>query len=197
MFPRRRKRLADGSLPVSCCYCGTYEAESWRKGYDGGVIMCNPCFELALLVDNDGKPNDEPLVIDNHAVELDQEQQQQNRYVASIEDYSHKPYFTRDTLSATKFSDASTGPRLASYEPQPNQLFSLTFDSTYFDIPGRAPRWATHSGTDYHGKVFHYMHEKKKIFCTFCCSKHSFFYFFYRNLVTSNSPQVKIVTKLC
>src|SRR4051794_37496285 len=55
LFPRRRRRLADGSIPVSCCYCGTYEASSWRKGYDGGVIMCNPCFELALLIDNDGK----------------------------------------------------------------------------------------------------------------------------------------------
>ncbi|KAI8090612.1 hypothetical protein BDF21DRAFT_460039 [Thamnidium elegans] len=153
LFPRRRRKLADGSVPVSCCYCGTYEAETWRKGYDGGVIMCNPCFELALLVDNDGRPGEEnmPLVIDNATLEFDQQQNQQHRYVASIEDYSHKPYLTRDTLSATKFSDASTGPRLASYEPQPNQLFSLTFESTYFDIPGRAPRWATHSGTDYHG----------------------------------------------
>ena len=29
--------------------------------------------------------------------------------------------------------------------------FLLTVDSTYYDIPGRAPRWASHSGTDYHG----------------------------------------------
>ena len=151
MFPRRRKKLADGSTPVSCCYCGTYEAEYWRKGYDGGVLMCNPCFELALFIDNDGKPSEEelPLVIDNAALASDGNQQ---KYLAPIEDYSHKPYFTRDTLSAHKFSDTSTGQRLTSYEPQPNQLFSLTFDSTYFDIPGRAPRWATHSGTDYHGK---------------------------------------------
>lgn len=155
LFPRRRRKLADGSTPVSCCYCGTYDADTWRKGYDGGVIMCNPCFELALLIDNDGRPGEEnmPLVIDNTTIEFDKQQNQQHKYVASIEDYSHKPYLTRDTLSATKFSDSSTGQRLASYEPQPNQLFSLTFDSTYFDIPGRAPRWATHSGTDYHGRI--------------------------------------------
>lgn len=152
LFPRRKKKLADGSTPVSCCYCGTYETEFWRKGYDGGVIMCNPCYELALFIDNDGKPAEEsmPLVIDNSITSTDQNQQQ-HRYVAPIEDYSHKPYLTRDTLSANKFSEASTGSRLATYEPQPNQLFSLSFDSTYFDIPGRAPRWATHSGTDYHG----------------------------------------------
>ncbi|KAJ2817958.1 hypothetical protein GGI24_005244 [Coemansia furcata] len=30
-------------------------------------------------------------------------------------------------------------------------LFTLIVDSTYFDIPGRAPRWASHSGSDYHG----------------------------------------------
>lgn len=71
-------------------------------------------------------------------------------YVASVEEYSHKPYFTRDTLSMNK---SLIGSRLTSYGPQSNQLFSLTFDSTYFDIPGRAPRWATHSGTDYHGKL--------------------------------------------
>lgn len=148
LFPRRRRKLPDGSTPVSCCYCGTYEAETWRKGYDGGVIMCNTCFELALLIDNDGdtKAIDMPLVVDNS--------DNQQRYVSSIEDYSHKPYFTREALSSTKFSDTSTGRRLESYEPQPNQYFSLTFDSSYFDIPGRAPRWATHSGTDYHGKFF-------------------------------------------
>jgi hypothetical protein len=121
--------------------------------------MCNPCFELALLVDNDGRPAEEnmPLVIDN-STEEENQSIQQHKYVSSIEDYSHKPYFTRDTLSANKFSDSSTGVRLASYEPQPNQLFSLTFNSTYFDIPGRAPRWATHSGTDYHGKKLRYIH---------------------------------------
>ena len=142
MFPRRRRKLADGTTPVSCCYCGTYDANTWRKGYDGGVIMCNSCFELALLIDNDGKP-----------YTLDSLDHEQDRYATSIDDYSHKPYFTRDTLSLTKFSQSSTGPRLSTYEPQPHQMFSLTFDSTYFDIPGRAPRWASHSGTDYHGTM--------------------------------------------
>lgn len=109
--------------------------------------MCTKCFELALLIDNDG---DMPLVIDNY---MDNQSTDQYLYAAPIEDYSHKPYLTRDALSLTKFSESSTGSRLASYEPQPNQLFSLSFESTYFDIPGRAPRWATHSGTDYHGMV--------------------------------------------
>ncbi|KAI9470552.1 MAG: hypothetical protein EXX96DRAFT_491184 [Benjaminiella poitrasii] len=156
LFPKRRRKLANGSIPVSCCYCGTYESDSWRKGYEGGVIMCNKCFELALLIDNDGEPlpDDMPLVTENdndQHQQIMQQNQLQNRYVASIEDYSHKPYLTRDALSSTKFSESTTGTRLATYEPQPNQLFSLIFESTYFDIPGRAPRWATHSGTDYHG----------------------------------------------
>lgn len=99
--------------------------------------MCNACFEMVYSNNNIEQPphqNIAGFVAEN--------------YVASIEDYSHKPYFTREVLSFTK---SSTGTRLKSYEPQPNQLFSLTFESTYFDIPGRAPRWATHSGTDYHG----------------------------------------------
>lgn len=99
--------------------------------------MCNTCFGMIYdkerPIKNAGK---EVVAIEN--------------YAASIEDYSHKPYFTRDTISMNK---SLIGPRLTSYGPQSNQLFSLTFDSTYFDIPGKAPRWATHSGTDYHGKL--------------------------------------------
>ncbi|KAI8061150.1 hypothetical protein BC940DRAFT_336987 [Gongronella butleri] len=164
-FLKRRRRRADGTLPVSCCYCGTQSAEEWRKGYDGGVLMCAACYNLALLVDNDGRDdkteagNDDiadadadsrmyilpPASKDIYGMDL------QDKYVASIDDYTHKPYLTRDTLSATKFSDAITGSRLATYEPQPHQMFSLIFNTTYYDIPGRAPRWATHSGTDYHG----------------------------------------------
>lgn len=115
--------------------------------------MCNPCFELASLIDNDGKSADTgQLQVIGNSFQKPPVQAHQHEYAASIEDYSHKPYLTRDALSSIKFSETSTGSRLASYEPQANQLFSLTFDSTYFDIPGRAPRWATHSGTDYHGK---------------------------------------------
>ncbi|KAI8638993.1 hypothetical protein BD408DRAFT_446320 [Parasitella parasitica] len=129
---RRPRKLPNGPVTTECCYCGTSEAETWRKGYDGGITMCEACFGVVYtkqLAQQDGS-----FVTDN--------------YAASIEDYSHKPYFTRDTLCFTK---PVIGPRLTSYEPLPNQKFSLTFDSTYFDIPGRAPRWATHSGTDYHG----------------------------------------------
>ncbi|ORY92997.1 hypothetical protein BCR43DRAFT_496172 [Syncephalastrum racemosum] len=139
LFPRR-SRMAG----AACCYCGTQDADEWRKGYDGGVVMCRPCFEVALQVDNnDGASQAWLDAFDGN---------NPDRYMASIEDYTHKPYLTRDALSASKFSSKATADlRLATYEPQPHQLFSLVFDSTYFDIPGRAPRWATHSGTDYHG----------------------------------------------
>eukprot|EP01135_Chromosphaera_perkinsii_P008382 Nk52_evm7s1315 gene=Nk52_evmTU7s1315 len=41
---------------------------------------------------------------------------------------------------------------LDSYEPTAEQMYSTVFSGTYFDIPGRAPRWATHHGaTDYQG----------------------------------------------
>jgi hypothetical protein len=102
--------------------------------------MCEACFELASL---DLIQDELPLVLDEEA---------DHTYAASIEDYSHKPYLTREALSSTKFDDMkSNAVRLASYAPVEHQLFSLSFDSTYFDIPGRAPRWASHSGTDYHG----------------------------------------------
>ncbi|KAJ2959449.1 hypothetical protein NQZ79_g5096 [Umbelopsis isabellina] len=134
MFPRRDQK---GGL--YCSYCNTQETVRWRKGFDG-VLMCEACFELASL---DLIQDELPLVLDA---------QSEERYVASIEDYSHKPYLTREALSSTKFDDMNSNAiRLASYAPTEVQLFSLSFDSTYFDIPGRAPRWASHSGTDYHG----------------------------------------------
>ncbi|KAL9554525.1 hypothetical protein MBANPS3_002775 [Mucor bainieri] len=132
---RRPRKLPDGSTPASCCYCGTLESDTWRNGYDGGILMCNTCFSMVY----DDEPPTEGVNEGSVAIE---------NYIASIEEYSHKPYFTRDTISTNK---SLIGSRLTSYGPQLNQLFSLTFDSTYFDIPGRAPRWATHSGTDYHG----------------------------------------------
>lgn len=103
------------------------------------------------------------------------------RYATSSEDYSHSPYLTRTAVSAVRFDHLSSqAVYLDSYGPAENQLYSLPIDTTYYDIPGRAPRcksascimqkvpadslvsqqfitlsyfWtgATHSGTDYHG----------------------------------------------
>ncbi|KAI9265087.1 hypothetical protein BDA99DRAFT_507676 [Phascolomyces articulosus] len=158
LFPRRRRKRAGDAPVTTCCYCGTEDAEEWRKGYDGGVIMCRPCFEVALLVDNnDGSSNNQEELQQQQAEQEEEVAALENvnnttsdKYVTLIEEYTHKPYLTRDALSSTKFG-ATASIRLPTYEPQPHQLFSLVFDSTYYDIPGRAPRWATHSGTDYHG----------------------------------------------
>ncbi|KAI9306841.1 hypothetical protein BJ944DRAFT_238379 [Cunninghamella echinulata] len=154
-FIKRKRKRADGTTVVTCCYCGTADAEQWRKAYDGGVLMCVQCYNLALLVDNDGRAStsvdDDDTREENDMAPVIFNNEQKHTYVTSIDEYTHKPYLTRDALSSTKFSDTLTGPRLATYEPQPTQIFSLIFDSTYFDIPGRAPRWASHSGTDYHG----------------------------------------------
>jgi hypothetical protein len=103
------------------------------SGYEG-VLMCEDCFEVAL--------------VNNSA----SDSQMGTEYVTSFEDYIHAPYLTRTSVAASKFDNSISQARyLDNYEPLENQLFSLPFDSSYFDIPGRAPRWATHSGTDYHG----------------------------------------------
>ncbi|PVU92391.1 hypothetical protein BB561_003842 [Smittium simulii] len=41
--------------------------------------------------------------------------------------------------------------QLSSYKPTKSMLWSLPVSTTYFGIYGRAPRWASHLGTDYHG----------------------------------------------
>lgn len=74
-----------------------------------------------------------------------------------VEDYVQNTYFTRETcaasnrlLESTSVSQQPLG-HLNSYGPTDSMLFTLIIDSTYYDIPGRAPRWGSHSGTDYHG----------------------------------------------
>ncbi|RUS18774.1 hypothetical protein BC937DRAFT_88346 [Endogone sp. FLAS-F59071] len=145
LFPKGRQKNK-----LYCSYCWTETSVQWRKGYDG-VLMCEGCFDRTSLDNVQGDdPKRGPLVLDANLAD---------KYAASIEDYTHQPYLTRTSCSATKFDDTrSDALYLSSYEPGDHQLFSLAFDSSYFDIPGRAPRWATHSGTDYHAKLsrFHF-----------------------------------------
>ncbi|KAJ1676849.1 hypothetical protein EV182_007384, partial [Spiromyces aspiralis] len=59
-----------------------------------------------------------------------------------------------DLVYLNDIAYAKNLPRLGaldSYAPTENILFTLPHRTTYYDIPGRAPRWASHSGTDYHG----------------------------------------------
>ncbi|KAF9990167.1 hypothetical protein BGZ75_003293 [Mortierella antarctica] len=64
------------------------------------------------------------------------------RYATSAEDYSHSPYLTRTAVSAVRFDHLSSqAVYLDSYGPAENQLYSLPIDTTYYDIPGRAPRY--------------------------------------------------------
>ncbi|KAF9114859.1 hypothetical protein BGX27_009607 [Mortierella sp. AM989] len=144
-----------------CSYCWSATSAKWRKGYNG-VLMCEDCFLAGPLNEVPMQP---PLLIEDVSGEQGQEQlapgllplvEGMNRgvgkYATSAEDYSHSPYLTRTAVSAVRFDHSSSqAVYLDSYGPAENQLYSLPIDTTYYDIPGRAPRWATHSGTDYHG----------------------------------------------
>jgi SAM-dependent methyltransferase len=73
-------------------------------------------------------------------------------YTSAVEDYAHQPYLTRGMLSITETMDTSSATLfLDSYSPDQSQLYSLNIQSSYYDISGRAPRWATHSSSDYSG----------------------------------------------
>ncbi|PVV03769.1 hypothetical protein BB560_001745 [Smittium megazygosporum] len=92
-------------------------------------------------------------------------------YVGNVNDYSHTPYFTRDFClpqqlegeflsqkekknSGSKIyglSQMSALGQLSSYKPTKAMYWSLPILTSYFGIHGRAPRWASHLGTDYHG----------------------------------------------
>nr|KAJ3420355.1 hypothetical protein HK105_005779 [Polyrhizophydium stewartii] len=73
--------------------------------------------------------------------------------LAEMSSFNYDAYLTRHA-ARRPIEEAKMQIRpklLTSYGPQDDQLFSLFYDTTYYDIPGRAPRWATHSGGDYHG----------------------------------------------
>jgi hypothetical protein len=99
--------------------------------------MCDDCFSLApkSFVD---KASDDSIVISD----------------AEMKPHVLAHHTTRSTFKYVKeikkISNVSLE-CLEHYEPVDDHLFSLFFDTTYFDIPCRAPRWATHGGLDYHG----------------------------------------------
>ncbi|KAF9317926.1 hypothetical protein BG003_000155 [Podila horticola] len=158
-----------GLSRLVCSYCWSATSTKWRKGYNG-VLMCEDCFSAGPVNDtpmqppttledslNDqalSNPNLPPLVVGGSGVVFVDTENPKGvgRYATSAEDYSHTPYLTRTSVSAVRFDHSSSqAVYLDSYGPAENQLYSLPIDTTYYDIPGRAPRWATHSGTDYHG----------------------------------------------
>ncbi|KAF8946480.1 hypothetical protein BGZ47_000422 [Haplosporangium gracile] len=151
-----------GLSRLVCSYCWSGTSAKWRKGYNG-VLMCEDCFLAGPVNDIPMQPpmdmetfSDGVGSVPLSSVSLLAAQEEYSRgvgtYATSAEDYSHSPYLTRTAVSAVRFDHSSSqAVYLDSYGPAENQLFSLPIDTTYYDIPGRAPRWATHSGTDYHG----------------------------------------------
>ncbi|KAG0380566.1 hypothetical protein BGX24_007253 [Mortierella sp. AD032] len=154
-----------GLSRLVCSYCWSATSAKWRKGYNG-VLMCEDCFlagpvndipmqppmDLETLPDSADGVGSVPLSSASMLVVEDAYNRGVGTYATSAEDYSHSPYLTRTAVSAVRFDHSSSqAVYLDSYGPAENQLFSLPIDTTYYDIPGRAPRWATHSGTDYHG----------------------------------------------
>ncbi|KAJ2517812.1 hypothetical protein GGI11_003050 [Coemansia sp. RSA 2049] len=159
----------------SCHYCHSSQSRRWRKGY-GSVVMCERCFNVANGLEDEGQgaqPETKQLYQqdDLYAEDADESEQlevvalnpfgggsgaKEQAHGALVEDYAQSIYFTRETCVASNrvgLPPVSQQPmgRLGSYGPTDSMLFTLRVDSTYFDIPGRAPRWGSHSGTDYHG----------------------------------------------
>lgn len=97
----------------------------------------------------------------------------EHHHSAFIDDYSHNWYMTRSsqlvtgsggggvtldsssaissTSSSTTLTNYSSSRLLQSYAPSDDQLYSLFFDTSYYDVQGRRKDWATHAGHDYQG----------------------------------------------
>lgn len=132
---RVRKPREESIEPTNCClFCRTEDPVEYKSWYEN-FIICLPCSAKAfrgLAIDD----LDETVTIPEKLVT----------------DYSEEAYFTRYVATQVDQEEVAPKENLGiTCKPADNQLYSLSFDSTYYDIPGRAPRWSTHSGEDYHG----------------------------------------------
>ncbi|KAF9937913.1 hypothetical protein BGZ67_000747 [Mortierella alpina] len=161
-LPSKKKSISykpklRGLSRLVCSYCWSATSAKWRKGYNG-VLMCEDCFLAGPVNDTPMQPpitlDDLPATPGSGSLALapptiapiyDTNDRGVGRYATSAEDYSHSPYLTRTAVSAVRFDHLSSqAVYLDSYGPAENQLYSLPIDTTYYDIPGRAPRY-------YHG----------------------------------------------
>ncbi|KAJ1932642.1 hypothetical protein FBU59_006302, partial [Linderina macrospora] len=163
----------NASRTQRCHYCRRTQSPRWRKGY-GGMVMCESCFSAAHTLhtsngssqrttgiraldagdiiddENDDDPGELELVALN-PFGSNNPTSSEPQLGALVEDYTQSIYFTREAcISSNRVGApvaASQQPlgALASYGPTDSMLFTLLVDSSYFDIPGRAPRWGSHS----------------------------------------------------
>ncbi|CAG8449218.1 2671_t:CDS:10 [Racocetra fulgida] len=91
-----------------------------QKARESGKVRQN-CFELVLVNNTTGESHLET-----------------NKLMVTSEDYSYRPYLTRNSCSDKKFDySESQTIYLDTYEPAENQLFSLPFDMPCFVSPKR------------------------------------------------------------
>ncbi|KAJ2805259.1 hypothetical protein H4R20_002163 [Coemansia guatemalensis] len=160
---RQSRRWRKGYAGVVMCETCFNTAHSLRGGAHAKQAQAGTVCDKDLFAEADyGSPEQlevvalnpfgRSLIAGSDAQPLPPQQQQG----ALIEDYTQGIYFTREACIAPNrvgLPSVSQQPlgELSSYGPTDSMLFTLPVDTSYFDIPGRAPRWASHSGTDYHG----------------------------------------------
>ncbi|KAJ1969137.1 hypothetical protein H4R35_006223 [Dimargaris xerosporica] len=155
----------DDASEMQCTFCPNSLSQGWKIGL-GGMLMCHACYQTSLaqldpsqVVSASGDPSQleasnsaDPTALSQGTSALLQEGTLLTEYSAPIEDYNFAKYLTRNSCLSTATDPAVSEVReLQSLGPAPHHLFSLAVDSSYYDILGKAPRWATHSGSDYHG----------------------------------------------
>ncbi|KAJ2287459.1 hypothetical protein IWW55_006720, partial [Coemansia sp. RSA 2706] len=162
---RQSRRWRKGYGGVVMCETCFNAAHSLQGGSHDKQALAGTLFEPDLFADDSGSPDQLEVVALNPFgsslvagldVQEPQKQPEQQQQGASVEDYTQSIYFTRETcIASNRIGNPSVSQQplgqLSSYGPTDSMLFTLPVDSTYFDIPGRAPRWGSHSGTDYHG----------------------------------------------
>ncbi|KAI9027869.1 hypothetical protein DFJ74DRAFT_505989 [Hyaloraphidium curvatum] len=137
--PRKRPRNAQ----TSCFYCWGDEIFDASLAIPGELPTCRECYGKAGICTGALEAS-----MDAAVGTLQQE-------MDTVRSLLHSTR-SGNILGAPGATASDTSPSartsmLKSYAPADDQLYSLFYDSTFYDIEDRAPRWASHSGA-YHGQ---------------------------------------------
>ncbi|KAJ3273827.1 Kinesin-like protein kif3b [Terramyces sp. JEL0728] len=124
-----------------CAFCRFSKATEWRQ-WNNGLLICEGCYQLT--------PNSLNLSVScssNQPIRsiTNQDSTPAVVYACDFENYKHEYYSTRRVTNnePEPLVETVVPPTYYSnYKPADDHLFSMIMDSTFYDIPSRAPRWA-------------------------------------------------------
>ena len=152
---KKRKAYLESATKCNLCEKDFYDSPD-------NLFICSICKEndhnSSVVCGNCLRKNEELYLYDCQHKEFEQEKALESGSVIdrtdkalchSLDNFIPKLLGNKKRLCANILKSSKV--KFFSYGPSIDDNYSLDITSTYFDIPGKIPRWATHSGLDFPG----------------------------------------------